>query len=391
MSPQTKKYLIIGAAALAAVYAVSYWLAPPASAADLGGSCCADLEERIAELEATVATKGNRKVRLEISGNVNKAVLAYKAGDEKDVHVIENGAYESRLDLRAEAHLRPGWWAGAILSFDLGESGASLDGELITDNDITDRLAYVYLKNETFGTVAIGLQSTATDDLTQDSVARTIYSSKRLTAQPLLGEASEIFNGYKANGARYTSPTIAGFSFSAAWDSDTDAWDAALRYDGEYGGFALIAGIGYLDYNEDGLFDTFDARTLTLNLGVRHVASGIFVQGSYGRLDADAELSLATADGDFDAWHVQAGIERKLFENHGPTTIFGEYADWGGSIAISDDDEFTYVEGSFKFYGIGINQNLGGEFDLYALARRYEVGEGAEDIDTFMAGLRVGF
>ena len=34
-----------------------------ASAADLGGNCCADLEERIAELEATTARKGNRKVQ----------------------------------------------------------------------------------------------------------------------------------------------------------------------------------------------------------------------------------------------------------------------------------------------------------------------------------------
>ena len=33
-----------------------------ANAADLGGNCCADLEERIAELEATTVRKGNRKV-----------------------------------------------------------------------------------------------------------------------------------------------------------------------------------------------------------------------------------------------------------------------------------------------------------------------------------------
>ena len=33
-----------------------------ANAADLGGNCCADLEERVAELEATTARKGNRKV-----------------------------------------------------------------------------------------------------------------------------------------------------------------------------------------------------------------------------------------------------------------------------------------------------------------------------------------
>ncbi len=34
-----------------------------AQAADLGGDCCADLEERVAELEATTARKGNRKVQ----------------------------------------------------------------------------------------------------------------------------------------------------------------------------------------------------------------------------------------------------------------------------------------------------------------------------------------
>lgn len=37
-------------------------------AADLGGNCCADLEERIAELEATTARKGNRKVSLTSHG-----------------------------------------------------------------------------------------------------------------------------------------------------------------------------------------------------------------------------------------------------------------------------------------------------------------------------------
>src|SRR6476620_1191680 len=46
-----------------------------ASAADLGGNCCADLEERVAELEATTARKGNRKVSLTVSGHVNEAVM----------------------------------------------------------------------------------------------------------------------------------------------------------------------------------------------------------------------------------------------------------------------------------------------------------------------------
>ena len=41
-------------------------------AADLGGNCCADLEERIAELEATTARKGNRKMSLTVTGQVHR-------------------------------------------------------------------------------------------------------------------------------------------------------------------------------------------------------------------------------------------------------------------------------------------------------------------------------
>ncbi len=44
------------------IFAFSTFMASEsATAADFGGDCCADLEERIAELEATGARKGNRK------------------------------------------------------------------------------------------------------------------------------------------------------------------------------------------------------------------------------------------------------------------------------------------------------------------------------------------
>src|SRR5688500_12972614 len=57
---------------------------PAAKAADLGGDCCADLEERVAELEATTARKGNRKVSLTISGQVTTAVMAWDSGSSAD-------------------------------------------------------------------------------------------------------------------------------------------------------------------------------------------------------------------------------------------------------------------------------------------------------------------
>ncbi|MFW2391305.1 MAG: porin, partial [Methyloceanibacter sp.] len=50
--------------AIAAAFGMfgAYAMSTPANAADFGGDCCADLEERVAELEATTVRKGNKKV-----------------------------------------------------------------------------------------------------------------------------------------------------------------------------------------------------------------------------------------------------------------------------------------------------------------------------------------
>src|SRR3989442_13007574 len=53
---------------------------PSAKAADLGGDCCADLEERVAELEATTARKGNRKMSLTITGQVHRMGMWWDDG-----------------------------------------------------------------------------------------------------------------------------------------------------------------------------------------------------------------------------------------------------------------------------------------------------------------------
>ncbi len=60
--------------------ALSFAAMQPALAADIGSECCADLEVRIAELEATAARKGNRKVSLTISGYVAQELTFWDDG-----------------------------------------------------------------------------------------------------------------------------------------------------------------------------------------------------------------------------------------------------------------------------------------------------------------------
>src|SRR6476620_11729814 len=97
----------------------------PVFAADLGGDCCADLEARIAELEATTARKGNRKVSLTVSGFVNEAVLFWDDGRERNAYVVTNESAQDRVRFLGEAQISKGWTAGYLL--ELGLRGARED------------------------------------------------------------------------------------------------------------------------------------------------------------------------------------------------------------------------------------------------------------------------
>ncbi|MEM8643530.1 MAG: hypothetical protein AAGF09_01410, partial [Pseudomonadota bacterium] len=67
---RTSSRIAIAAALGFGAFALS---STPASAQGYGGNCCADLEERVAELEASSVQKGNKKVSLTISGWVVKS------------------------------------------------------------------------------------------------------------------------------------------------------------------------------------------------------------------------------------------------------------------------------------------------------------------------------
>jgi hypothetical protein len=99
---------------------------PSAKAADLGGDCCADLEERVAELEATTARKGNRKMSLTITGQVHRMVLFWNDGHSSDTYYgIDNTNSSSRFSFTGTAKVTPRVSMGFDITIEIEAGGTS--------------------------------------------------------------------------------------------------------------------------------------------------------------------------------------------------------------------------------------------------------------------------
>jgi hypothetical protein len=95
-------------------------------AADLGGNCCADLEERIAELEATTARKGNRKMSLTVTGQVHRMVMWWDDGHSSDTYYgIDNTNSSSRFSFLGSAKVTPTVTVGFEIMIEIEAGGTS--------------------------------------------------------------------------------------------------------------------------------------------------------------------------------------------------------------------------------------------------------------------------
>ncbi|MEQ1696995.1 MAG: hypothetical protein ABL901_14255 [Hyphomicrobiaceae bacterium] len=417
-----------------------------AQAADLGGNCCADLEERIAELEATTARKGNRKVSLTVSGWVNEAVMFFDDGVESNAYQVTNMVAQSRVRFVGSAKIDQKLSAGYLM--ELGINGArSDDVSSPTDdsasatsaaNAVGVRHSTWWINHADLGKVWVGQTSQATDAITEVTTANTGHfvaghatqfgaMQARNSATGAVGsrlnlffggtgltstagtDSAQIGEGNRRNLVKYDTPTLAGFVASASVGEDK-FWDVALRYAGEFSGFKLAAGIGYEVTTDGNVTPTgtgerncinnvvggsdVQCQQLGISGSIMHVPTGLFVTGVYGQRSDDK----ATNNKESTHWRAVAGIEQK-FTSLGKTTLFGEYAqfDIGNTAALG----IGSAAAESTVWGLGLNQAIdAAAMDLYF--KYNNVGDLSttsvagvktrfEDVQVIMTGARIQF
>jgi hypothetical protein len=351
-------------------------------AADFGAPCCAELDRRVAELEAMVARMGNRKVSVEVSGLVNNAILAWDDGAERNAYVVTNDNQRSRFSFIGKAAIDAMWEAGYAIDVGIRTANSKLVNQ-IADGGFTGRpptgfdlrSSVWFLRNKRYGTAFLGTTFAATDRIANSNVTQTgmfdqYAAPENAGLSMFLRSAtdgrltSSLLNWRRIIGAggdqpgesqrgfsllKYVSPTWNGFTAAADWVV-TDFWDVALRYRKEVAGFDIGAGIGYLQLTPDSrtrsvcptaLLLTLsgggggpECRQLRGSVSAKHLDTGLFVNFGFGLtkdglVDDTARYRLSGVDDSELFVSGQAGIEQQWL-SLGKTTIYGDYYNHDG-------------------------------------------------------------
>jgi predicted porin len=407
------------------------------SAADLGGDCCADLEERVAELEATAARKGNRKVLLSVSGWVNEGVFAWDDGNERKAYVGTNSLEQSRFRFVGEAQISSGYSAGYTLEIGTQGNASNKFDQLSPSNgtgtgapnSMIVRKSNWWIKSKDYGKVTVGLEGTATYHLLDDAdLANTRNFSDAQAAAVAQGAFflrsggagvggtsfgtglrwSDILRGVdngtegqngRRNIVRYDSPEIAGFVLTASW-GESDQAGVSLTYKNQWGDFLVLARGGWEKSTDEHLTGCapFSATGATNEncewwggaATIMHAPTGLYVYGGYGQTnDHDVHAIDPGAQDTSSMWYIQGGIEQRWIPL-GKTTVFGEYRnDDVGSRTNATFDAGYVHDGDLKFWAAGVIQNVEpAAMDLYVMYRHADgdltnsVGATA-DLDAF--------
>ncbi len=412
----------------------------PASAADLGGDCCADLEERVAELEATTVRKGNRKISVTLYGWVNQGVLWYDNGEESDVYVTNVDTATSRIGVKGSGTLRPGVEAGYRIELAVNQANVSGLSENDGDDDgagLSVRHAFWWVNSEQLGKLSVGQTGTASDGtidgvdlsgaggwISYNGHADWVFSfgiiesasddegdsDLQLSTGNLWGFMSA-FDAQRANVVKYDTPTFAGFTASASWGED-DRYDLGLNYSNNWNGLEVAAGLGYywsndeyceqhpsgVTANANGTFSNNggcgtqfgiegDHEVFGGSLSMYHAATGLFATGSY----AHAEGGLNTNDGflgsvqttDADQWYAKLGVRKNWF-GHGETAIYAEYGETNVTTPFGAALSIFGAHGDFAVGGTLADDTLTADGTMWG------VGIG-QDFDSLGATAYIGY
>ncbi len=354
-----------------------------------------------AELKYENASGGS--VRL--YGQFNPAIVSVDDGDHTETNLVDNDLSNSRVGLEL---LQP-YGQGLMFGFKF-ETALSLpnsteydqDGHSFTDGwDRTDIRHVDFWLSGNWGKVSVGQGSMASDgaaevDLSYVGTALYAYTADAnasflyrddfdVLSGPTIGATTDDFDGSRRARLRYDTPSLAGFTISAAYgrnelahNDDADYYDIAVRYRNTFAnGVEFAAGLAYSERNDDG--DSRD-RNDVIASGSVLLQNGLSFTAAAGRRDNDA-----AGASDPEYYYLKVAYEADWF-------AFGKT---GIGVHYYDGEDFNEDGSDSEVWGIGAVQRIDAwNVDAYLTYQQHSFDgdtESYQDVDTVMLGARWKF
>jgi len=367
---------------------------------------------------AKVITSSSEKVKVRITGQINRAVVYYDDDFNDGIRHIDNDFSSTRFRWHADAKVNNDIKIGGIMEIQAeNNSGVTTnlqDTEGPSDTaSLTDRKLEFWIHHNQLGRIYVGKGDTGSNNSSLSTAhAGGVANS---TGLPFLGvgglsfknngtqcttntntcvnlkSAFSDFDGLtRQNRIRYDTPVFAGFQARAS-HTDGGAWDASLWYNGKVFDTKIKGAIAYADASGQataGVTGTtgngakFGGDQINGSLSMQH-SSGIGVSFAAGYRNLDSKGNAGHNDPIM--INFGANFDRK-FSELGVTSLSGQ---WQQVDNLASDGDVARV------WSLAVVQKIdAAAFEAYAQYVNAELEREATtfgDIDAVMIGGRIKF
>ena len=355
---------------------------------------------RLEPLEKGISS-GSEKVKLVLSGQINRAMNVIDDGDTTEAYFVDSGASNSKFRLVGSAELPDDLTLGLRMEIAVAPNISSdVSQNSAESGDYFDqRYADFSLASKHYGTVFFGKGDTSSNNTAEVDLSGTDlvqYASIADIAGGMLfvrsdndkltgvsvADAFKDFDGLsRKSRLRYDTPTFYGAHLSTSWVSDK-RWDASLWWGGQGSGFkaAAAAAVAYINNNDYKSTGNDSDYQYDGSFSILHEETGLNFTFSAGKQDVDNQDDPANVWG-------KIGWKTDLV-SYGQTA-FG--VDYGETTDLIGDGEDGHSYGATVVQAFN---DYGAEF--YAQYRVFsldhdEHGNNVEDINVATVGTRVKF
>jgi predicted porin len=344
-------------------------------------------------VEKVVTSDGGERVKLAISGQVNRAVNIVDDGKDTDAYFVDNDNSESRVRFDGTAKATDDLTLASRIELTIAPNlaGQVNQNNQETNNIFDQRWTEVSLDSKRFGKLSLGKGATASygsGSVDLSGTAVISYATISDTAGGMLfrqtngdnltnvriADAFNNFDGLnRRNRVRYDTPTFYGFHLATSAVSD-QRYDASLWWGGQGYGFKAAGAAAFAYPNEDDTDFQYDG-----SFSLLHENTGLNLTLSAGLLERDNQ-------GDAQNLYAKAGWLTRFFSLG--ETAFGVDYTRSLNLPTGRDDGYSVAAAAVQqFEGFGTEIYL--LYRLHSLDR--DVAPSVHDISVGSIGARVKF